>query len=83
MALAGALGADVIRRCGQMKGRPWKRAAVAAAGVTGVELALGLLFNRRHQIWDYCGLKGNLWGQVCPRYFCIWLLLARALQEEP
>lgn len=83
MALAGALGAGIIRRCGEMKGRPWKRAAMAAAGITGVELALGLLFNRQHQIWDYRRLKGNCMGQICPRYFCIWLLLARALLEEP
>ena len=57
--------------------------AMAAAGITGVELALGLLFNRQHQIWDYRRLKGNCMGQICPRYFCIWLLLARALLEEP
>ena len=27
-------------------------------------------------IWDYSGLWGNLWGQICPQYAALWCLLA-------
>lgn len=77
MALAGGLSAALIRRCAGMRGRCWKKAFWAAAGITGIELGIGLLLNRRHQIWDYRGLPGNFRGQICPRYFGLWLLLAR------
>ena len=68
----------VRRDMDMTQGVIWKQLLYFAA-----PLALGLLFNRQHQIWDYRRLKGNCMGQICPRYFCIWLLLARALLEEP
>lgn len=79
MALAGALGMEIIARCRGRKGGRLRRAARAAAGITGMELAMGLLWNRRHQIWDYRALPGHFLGQICPQYFALWLLLSAAL----
>ena len=52
------------------------RALLGAGMITGVELAAGLLFNRDFRVWDYRGLPGNLWGQICPRFFLLWIPLA-------
>jgi uncharacterized membrane protein len=41
-----------------------------------VELGTGLLVNRGYDVWDYRGQPGNLWGQVCPGFMLIWLVLA-------
>ena len=51
---------------------------VAAAIVTLVELAAGLVLNRwlGLAIWDYSNLPLNLWGQVCPQFFGAWWMLS-------
>ena len=54
------------------------RPVLGAVIITLVELATGLLFNRDYRVWDYRGLPGNLWGQVCPRFFLLWIPLAWA-----
>ena len=47
---------------------------LAGAGiVTGVELLAGLLFNRNYQVWDYRHLPMNFHGQICLRFFLIWI----------
>ena len=52
---------------------------VAGAGViTMVELAAGMLFNRDYSVWDYRGIPGNYLGQICPRFFLLWIPLACA-----
>ena len=52
------------------------RALTGAGIITMVELAAGLLFNRDYAVWDYRSLPGNWLGQICPRYFLLWLVLA-------
>ena len=52
------------------------RALTGAGIITMVELAAGLLFNRDYTVWDYRGLPGNWRGQICPRDFLLWLVLA-------
>ena len=65
--------------------RNWKRflpqplRSVTGAGmITAVELAAGLLFNRRWQVWDYRGMPGNYLGQICPAFTALWIPLAAA-----
>ena len=29
-------------------------------------------------VWDYSGMPGNILGQVCPRYFLLWLPVSLA-----
>ena len=56
---------------------------VAGAGVvTMVELLAGLIFNRSYGVWDYRGLPMNYHGQICLRFFLLWIpvsLLAMGL----
>ena len=52
-------------------------AALGAAGVSGLELAVGAVCRRLLHIavWDYADEWGNLAGLVCPRYTFYWFLL--------
>ena len=52
-------------------------AAVGAAGVSGLELAVGAVCRRvlPTAVWDYADEWGNLAGLVCPKYTAYWFLL--------
>lgn len=54
------------------------QALIGGLTVTAAELAAGLVLNvwLGLGIWDYSGLWGNLWGQICPEYTALWCLLA-------
>ena len=58
----------------------WLQALFCAALVTAVELAAGLVLNvwLGLGIWDYSHLPGNLWGQICPQFFLVWVALCFA-----
>ena len=51
-----------------------------AAIVTVLELLVGLVVNRwlGWNVWDYSDMPFNLWGQVCPQFTAVWLLLSWA-----
>ena len=40
--------------------------------LTGTVVNLWLGWN----VWDYSLLPGNLWGQICPQYSLLWVLLS-------
>ena len=40
--------------------------------LTGAIVNLWLGWN----VWDYSALPGNLWGQICPQYSLLWVLLS-------
>ena len=47
---------------------------LSSAGIiTMVELAAGLLINRRYAVWDYRNMPGNFLGQICLPYCLLWL----------
>ena len=47
---------------------------LAGAGIiTMVELLAGLLFNREYRVWDYRHLPLNFHGQICLRFFLLWI----------
>jgi len=51
--------------------------SVAGAGIiTMVELLAGLLFNRNYRVWDYRHLPFNFHGQICLRFFLLWIPLS-------
>ena len=52
------------------------RGLVGAGIITMVELLAGLLFNRNYSIWDYRGLPVNYHGQICLRFFLLWIPLS-------
>ncbi len=49
------------------------RGLVGAGIVTMVELAAGLLVNRRHSVWDYRNMPGNFHGQICLPFSLLWI----------
>lgn len=60
------------------------RCVLYAYAITAVELAFGLVCNRllTWNVWDYSDKVLNLWGQICPQYFLLWIgvsFLATAL----
>lgn len=52
------------------------RALLGGLLITAGELAVGLLVNRRFQVWDYRGMPLNFCGQICPVYALLWVLLS-------
>ena len=49
------------------------RLLLGAVVITAVELLLGLIFNRNYQIWDYRQQAFNFHGQICLKFFCLWI----------
>lgn len=74
MALAGGLSMCLIALADRaMRGAPiWMKSAACGLGVTGIEYAIGMRFNRRHKVWDYRREPFNLKGQICLRFTLIW-----------
>ena len=52
------------------------RSLVGAGIITMIELLSGLLFNRNYQVWDYRHLPFNFHGQICLRFFLLWIPLS-------
>ena len=52
------------------------RGLVGAGSITMVELLVGLLFNRDYRVWDYRHLPMNYQGQICLRFFLLWIPLS-------
>ena len=79
MFLAGGT-AFLLGRLEEVRPRlPGLLRALAGAGIiTLVELFFGIVFNRDYRVWDYRGLPGNYLGQICPRFFLLWVGLAWA-----
>lgn len=76
MALCGAVCCAALCRIADGPRPLPLRALQGACAVTAIEYAAGMLFNRRHRIWDYRKLPGNLQGQICPEFFAVWYLLS-------
>jgi len=76
MALAGALGCAALHRISRGRGNLLHKSVLGACAVTGIEYLIGQIFNRRHHIWDYRGMKGNIHGQICPQFMLAWLGLS-------
>lgn len=76
MALAGGLCLCALKKLRRLNAPHVSRAALGALSITAVELGVGLIFNRRHRVWDYRGERGNLLGQVCPRFCAAWFAMA-------
>lgn len=56
----------------------WMQAAGCAVLVTATELIAGLILNvwLGLGVWDYSHLPGNILGQICPQFMCVWYLLS-------
>ena len=49
------------------------RLLLGAVVITSVELLMGLIFNRNYQVWDYRQQVLNFHGQICLKFFCLWI----------
>ncbi len=49
-----------------------------AAFITLTELAVGLVVNKflSLKVWDYSKERGNILGQICPRFSAAWFALS-------
>ncbi len=81
MFLAGGLCFTLLGRLREWGHSRLLRSGVGAGIITAVELGAGLLWNRDHRVWDYRGLPGNLWGQICPLFTFLWVPVAFAAME--
>lgn len=54
------------------------QAVICGTAITAVELLAGLVLNvwLGLGIWDYSGLPGNLWSQICPHFWALWRWLS-------
>ena len=73
MFLAGGLCFHLLGKLGKLRLPPVVRGCAGAVVITLVELGAGLLVNRDYRVWDYRGLPGNLWGQICPAFTLLWV----------
>ena len=76
-----ALGGVCFLVMGGINRRVKRRApryALCALSVTALELLTGCLVNLGlgWAVWDYSARRFNLWGQICPLYSFLWLLLS-------
>lgn len=79
MAIAGGLAMLLIRHAAKMK-RSWPiRILACGAGITGIEYLCGVIWNRKHTVWDYSNQPLNVQGQICLRFTAIWCLLSSAV----
>lgn len=76
MALAGGLSTALLHRINQTQLPFIKKAILSGAGITGIEAICGLLWNRRHQVWDYRHVPLNWRGQVCLPFTALWCALS-------
>lgn len=77
MALAGGICMMLINQvcCERMRGKSvFSRCFAGSAIITGVEFAVGLVFNDLMglNVWDYSSMPFNLMGQVCLPYSVLW-----------
>ena len=58
--------------------KPLARCLCGAACITAAEYVVGCTVNRTYHmdVWDYSNEKGNVHGQICPKYAALWTLLA-------
>ncbi len=56
----------------------FSRCLCGAACITAAEYVVGCTVNRRYHmdVWDYAKERGNLQGQICPKYAALWFLLS-------
>lgn len=87
MALAGAASLLALRRISKTKLCLPMQALAGGISITAVELGLGAVFNKQHQVWDYRKMPAQLHGQICLPYSLLWcaisLIVLTAMKNQP
>ena len=76
MALAGGLSAAALGRLSRTNRPLYQLALAGGLAITGIEYAVGKIFNRRYQVWDYRRMPLNVRGQICLPYTVLWCALS-------
>lgn len=76
MFLLGGACFLMLGKVGVLRVNIVSRAVLGGLLITMGELAVGLLVNRRFQVWDYRGMPLNFCGQICLLYTLFWMLLS-------
>lgn len=76
MFLLGGACFLMLGRVGALRMNVAARAVLGGVLITVGELVVGLLVNRRFQVWDYRSIPLNFCGQVCLLYSVFWILLS-------
>ena len=79
MAIAGGCGGAILGRLCRSRWPLAVRAVLGGAGITFVEAAAGLVWNRKYRIWDYRRCACNWRGQVCLGYSLLWTGISAAV----
>lgn len=58
----------------------WQQALIGACIITTLEFLTGCIVNLwlGWNVWDYSGMPGNIFGQICPQYFLLWVPVSTA-----
>lgn len=53
----------------------WRQVLAGACMITVLEFITGCIVNLwlGWHVWDYHEIRGNVLGQICPRYFLLWI----------
>lgn len=78
MALAGGLSMMMLHRINGLQTGRMRKAVMGGLGITAIEAACGMIWNRSHQVWDYRKMPLNWKGQICLPYTALWCLLSVA-----
>jgi len=56
----------------------WKQILIGDCIITALEFLTGCIVNLwlKWDVWDYSGIPKNILGQICPRFFILWLPVA-------
>lgn len=56
----------------------WQQVIIGACIITALEFMAGCIVNLwlGWAVWDYGSLPGNIWGQICPQFFLLWMPVA-------
>ena len=73
MFLAGGASFLLLGQLSRAKIHPVWKALLGTCAITSVELAIGLLFNRNYQVWDYRKVPMSFMGQICLPFSLLWI----------
>ncbi len=62
---------------------PWNmplllQSVICTCAITAAEFCAGCVLNLwlGLGVWDYSHMPGNILGQICPQFICVWFLLS-------
>ena len=73
MFLAGGICFLLLGQLDRARISVFMKCLLGAVVITTVELLVGLMTNRDHQVWDYRQMPYNFLGQVCLSYSLLWI----------